>query len=313
MLRNELLYPTATKQFLAENQHRFRTPESRNTYRRRLATLQAACPGKRVSEFREADLLAYCGNPKLAPSSQRGYRDVIISFFQWAHGEGMVDRDPSVRLKQKLRPPNVKVRLGNWLTAAELPELLAVCDDGTEIGKRDRTILATDFLTGLRVSALASLRWGHVDLRSKRLAVKDKGGKITPKGLPASLVECLMEWRSLAAKGLGRPVGAGDPVFPRAYYLGGYNGTGERSIAWDKAMGHQGIRDVFQRRGEAAGWPTLRPHDGRRTMIGIWAEQFGLEIASKAAGHANLGTTEVYLRDNPNRHVEAGQGLEIAL
>lgn len=319
MLKNELLYPTAYKRFLEENGHRVRAEGTRKAYRLVLRGLQNQYPGKRVSEFREPELIALITKPPCAPGTQLSRRNVLIQFFQWAHGEGLIDRDPSVRLKRKIRPQNVGVRHHNWLNETGVTAVLAACDDGTDIGRRDRVILATAFTTGLRRAELAAIRWGNLDLNQGQLRLVGKGNKPAELGFPSNLAELLFEWRGRCAIGLGRPVTTADPVFPRARTLatrenGAWHFTGNDPVMiWSEPLGHNGIYSVVRHRGEQAGYPSLRPHDSRRTFAGMMEEQTDILTTSKALRHSNIGTTQTYLDKNPRKHIEAGRDFSIAL
>jgi integrase len=85
---------------------------------------------------------------------------------------------------------------------------------------RDRTLLLTVALTGLRASELRGLRWSDVDLKSAELHVRQRADRFNVMGppktdagrrtlpIPPELLLDLKEWK------LKCPVNAGDLVFP---------------------------------------------------------------------------------------------------
>lgn len=314
VIRNELLHPTATNRFLAENSHRVRTPQSKVTYENQLSLLQRAFPGQRVGEFAEADLVSFC-QATPAPGSQLKRRNVCVAFFSWATHVGLCDKDPSGYLRQLVKPRNHGVKHHNWLSEEQVAAVAAACKDGTDKGLRDWMIIVVASFTGLRRSELAGLRWGDVDLSGARLRVIGKGEKPAEIGLGPRVLEALFEWRSRCALGLGRPVSLRDPVFPRTRVISKANSFLDRHgvVCWDEAVGTEGIWIAVRSRGEQAGVMGLAPHDLRRSFAGLLESQKDLLTVSRALRHANVGTTQRYLENNPRRAVEAGQGFDIAL
>jgi len=314
MIRNELLYPTATKRFLVENSHRIRTPQSRLTYENQLSLLQRVFLGQRVSQFTEADLVQFCQGVS-APGSQLKRRNVCVAFFSWATHVGLCEKDPAGYLKQLVKPKNHGVKHHHWLSEGQVAAVADACKDGTDKGLRDWMVIVVAAFTGLRRSELAGLRWGHVDLSGAKLRVVGKGGKPAEVGLGKRVLEALFEWRSRCALGLDRPVGADDPVFPRTRVISVDNEfVAKRGVVcWGEPVGVEGIWLAVKARGEQAGVPGLAPHDLRRSFAGLLEEQQDLLTVSKALRHSNVGTTQLYLESNPRRAVEAGQGFDIAL
>lgn len=311
MLRNELIYPTATARFLEESSSRIRTDESRKTYRKVLRGLQSAYPGLRVSECREDHLVAFCGQGGVAPATVAQRRNVTQAFFQWAHWKGLAPTDPSVGLKRVLAVKVKPVKHHHWLGLEQVRAVLDACTG--PLGDRDRVLILTAVNTGLRRAELAGLRWSHVDLTQREVRVVGKGEKPALVGIPARLAEVLFTWRGEVAKGLGRPP-VGDPVFPAARSLYGWRG-GTRSveILWHQPLGRNGIYSIVRGRGAQAGIDGLAPHDLRRTFAGLAEEQQDLLTVSKMLRHEDVGTTQRYLEKNPRRGVEAGQSFDLAL
>lgn len=313
MLRNEALYPTATRQFLDESRARIRTEDSRHSYSKVLRTLQGKHPGRRVSEFTSVDLVAFCQDGALASSSLAQRRGVLVAFFEWAELGGMATPGISAGLRRiKIRSRPVKHH--NWLSPVQVKELMGACDDGTRLGERDSVLVLTGVMTGLRCAELAGLRWGHVNLSERTVSVIGKGEKPAVIGIPARLAEVLFEWRGQCAVGLERPPVGVDPVFPRVRSVCDWaSGVRAELVVWTDSIGRGAIRDLVRLRGEQAGIRNLAPHDLRRTFAGLMEEQFDLLTVSKALRHSNVGTTQRYLEQSPRRAIEAGQGFDIAL
>ena len=77
------------------------------------------------------------------------------------------------------RPTNAEVRPREYLTDAEVDQLLAAARKrGGRYGHRDATMILVTYLHGLRVSEVCALRWDQVDTRQGHLhVVRRKGSK----------------------------------------------------------------------------------------------------------------------------------------
>ena len=74
------------------------------------------------------------------------------------------------------QPPRVPDRLVPVFTPGELGRLERACA-GRSTQRRDTAVIAVLAATGIRLSELAGLRCGDVDLRQRELTVHGKGGK----------------------------------------------------------------------------------------------------------------------------------------
>jgi len=75
-------------------------------------------------------------------------------FFRWAHREGLVAADPTLRLSAAHRSPRLPRALGQ----ADVEALLAAPATSQPHGLRDRAMLEVLYATGLRVSELVGLK-----------------------------------------------------------------------------------------------------------------------------------------------------------
>src|SRR5690606_37123601 len=69
-------------------------------------------------------------------------------YFLWARRQGLVERDPCLKLQASRQPP----RFPKTLSEAQVEALLQAPDISTTLGLRDRAMLETLYATGLRVS-----------------------------------------------------------------------------------------------------------------------------------------------------------------
>jgi integrase len=104
-------------------------------------------------------------------------------------------------MKQPSGPP---------LDGGQVAALLASCDQGTAVGRRDFALLAVLVRLGLRAGEAAALRLDDIDWRRGEITVRGKGNRHDRLPLPADAGQAIVSY--LAA---GRPGSAGREVFAR--------------------------------------------------------------------------------------------------
>jgi tyrosine recombinase XerC len=217
----------------------------------------------------------------VAELQKAGYRRTSMSrkisalkvFFRFMARRGVVPNDPLRYLA------NVKKekRLPAFLTAEEMRALLDLVRPEGVTGLRNRALLELLYASGLRISELASLDVGDVDVYEGVISVTGKGGKqrLVPVGDPAiRAVRAYLETRR--------------DQFTRdsALFL---NRSGGR-------LGVRGIRKAFAtwvRR--AALRKRVTPHTIRHTFATHLLEA-GCDLRSiqEMLGHESLSTTNIY-------------------
>jgi site-specific recombinase XerD len=96
----------------------------------------------------------------------------LQQFFKWLAAEDQLP-DPMAGLQ----PPRMTAKLVPVFTPGELARLERACAGRSFAQRRDTAIIAVLTATGIRLSELAGLRCGDVDLWQRELTVRGKGGK----------------------------------------------------------------------------------------------------------------------------------------
>lgn len=89
----------------------------------------------------------------------------------------LVKQDVKTLAPEKIELSKIPKRTVEVLSREELDRLFKAVDQTRKTAGRDRAILETLYSTGLRVSELASLNRGQVDLKRREFMVRGKGGK----------------------------------------------------------------------------------------------------------------------------------------
>ena len=99
----------------------------------------------------------------------------LQQFFKWYSTED--PDEPRTNVMTNLKPPKIGDKLVPVLTADELGLLLGTCKGGGFQNRRDSAILYLFRDTGVRLSELAGLRTGDIDLPGREAIVTGKGDK----------------------------------------------------------------------------------------------------------------------------------------
>ncbi len=245
----------------------------------------------------------------------------LRSFYRFTTRQGLTEGNPLAALATPRQPR----RLPAVMTVAQTERLIDAAveegrpsaPDGTPstrkrrptegeaeviraLGLRDVAIVETAYAAGLRISELASLTVGSVDLRRGEVRVMGKGRKerVSLLGRPAcaAVARYLEEARPvLAALVAPAPEDAG--VSPRAD-----NGTLFLNHLGDP-IGVRGIRFRLERLRIAAGLPEgVSPHTLRHSFATHLLDGGAdLRVVQELLGHESLATTQIYTHVSPAR------------
>ncbi len=215
----------------------------------------------------------------------------IRSFYRYLLREGMVATSPVATTSS----PKLDKRLPSFLTIEEIRRLLEAPDLSTPQGQRDRAWLELLYAAGLRVSELARLDLGQVNLDTREIRVWGKGSKerMVLVGKPAA--EALTTYLRQ-----GRPKLFGTKIrMTNALFINRYGGRlTERSI--------QIILEEYA--GKAGISKRVHPHMLRHTFATHLLDGGAdLRVVQELLGHASLSSTQIYT------HVTKSQARKVYL
>ena len=226
--------------------------------------------------------LAELGRRGLARRSITRKMSAVRSFFRHLHREDVVEANPA----RAVRSPKVEKTLPAWLTRDEVERLFdtatAASSENTFRGTRDHAIVELFYATGIRLSELAGLDMGALDLVSEQVRVLGKGRKerIVPLGTPA--VAALRRYELRRREVLSR-VSGGDR---QALFLS------DRGRRLSARQIQNIVRRFLDRIADDTGLSThsLR-HSFATHLLDAGAD---LLAVKELLGHASLSTTRIY-------------------
>ncbi len=188
-------------------------------------------------------------------------------------------------------------RLVSYLTINEMQAILNTPNLSTRAGIRDRAMIHLCFAAGLRVTELVNLTCHSIDLQnSPNVHIHGKGRIERVLPLWKDTVTDLRAWVAVR----------GDPQVPELFL----NARGQ-------AMTRSGFKYVLQKHTQVAtkncpslGEKNISPHVLRHTSAMLILQATGdIRKVSLWLGHADIQTTEIYLRADPTEKIEAIEAI----
>ena len=217
----------------------------------------------------------------------------IRSFGRYLRRAGHVKQDPGAALQA----PRVERKIPAHLDEVAMRHLLDAPDPAAPLGRRDRAILELFYATGLRLAELVSLDLEQVNLSSRLLRVRGKGGKerLLPfnRTAAAALRRYLPDRRALLASPARPHATPKTAAAPDALFL---NYRGGRLSA-------RSVDRLVRRYVAASSAKTgISPHALRHSFATHLLERGAdLRAIQELLGHSRISTTQRYT------HVNAAQ------
>jgi integrase/recombinase XerD len=254
--------PGAIDAFMLEHRQR---GFSDTTIRNRLQTLLALekFAGTNLLNIDDHGILNYLARPGITASTRRANQGALKSFYDFAHEAHYRQDNPCADLKS-VRVPRGKPRP---FTRQQIDAMLY-----SGAYRKTRAMILIGYYQGFRVSSIARVHGGHIDLEGMTIRSVGKGGKESNFPLHPVVAELarLMpadDWWFPARKDPSRPMGSASV-------------TNLITLAKKRA----GIAD-----------PKLTPHSLRHAFgTHLMDEGVDVRVIQELMGHESLDTTQIY-------------------
>ncbi len=246
---------------------------------------------------------------QISLSTQYGYLRRIKRFFEWlsdqpSYKKILKNDIDFLRLSKKDTQIAISGTTKEMPTFEEAKKIIETIEIKNEIDERDRAMISLALITGIRVSALISLKMKNFNRRKKLVdqnpadGVKTKNSKkILTTFFPIGWnkpEQYFIKWHEyLESKGF-QPE---DPIFPSTLnQFSVENNNYSKELVSNKFWSTTGgARKIFEKRCKNAGLPYFHPHSFRHSIVSILSKTRLTEEEKRAIslnlGHANVGTT----------------------
>ncbi|WP_058270335.1 tyrosine recombinase XerC [Olsenella massiliensis] len=215
----------------------------------------------------------------------------VRSFYRWLAREGICDKVAA----DAIASPKAARSLPRTIDDADVSRLLDACEQDVA-GRRDALLIELLYATGARISEVARLTVGSVDVARGQVRLFGKGSKERIVPLYRGIVERLCSY----VRG------------PRAELAS--RARGDRTEALfvstrGNAMSADALRAAFERRVSLAGLSDeVTPHTLRHSYATeLLAGGADLRSVQELLGHASLSTTQIYTHLSAERLKEAAR------
>lgn len=249
-------------------------------------------------------------NGTISLTTQYNYLRRIKRFFRWLSDQSGYKNRLSKTDIEYLRLSKSDARIARQGTTRQMPTLdeaktiiksIRICN---EIDKRDRALICFALITGMRISAIVTLKMKNFDAKKKLIdqnpgdGVKTKNSKrIRTTFFPIGWDEpekYFMDWfEHLKSKSFRSE----EPIFPATMNKFNIKKSqySKDSVGREFWKGSSGARKIFEKRCKAANLPYFHPHSFRHLVVSTLSKTRLTEEEKKAIslnlGHSNIGTT----------------------
>lgn len=234
-----------------------------------------------IDTFSIFSYLSYLSRKGIGKRSIQRHLSTLRSFFKYFLREEKIKSNPAsaVPMPKFVRP------LPKVLQKEEIIKILEEKEEEGWLSKRNKAIFELLYATGIRVSELCSLTFDDLDLSSRMIRVKGKGGKerVVPFGKKAQ--EALREYlKEVPFEGI-------DYIFLNK------NGTKLTSRSVHRIVVKYAIKIL--------GSKEVSPHTFRHSFATHLLEQGAdLRFIQELLGHSSLSTTQIYTHIDVQKLIE---------
>lgn len=184
----------------------------------------------------------------------------------------------------KIELPRVARRQVNFLSNDELQRLFKEIPTDTQVGLRDRAIIALLYSSGLRVSELTNLDRGHINIKRQEFTIRGKGQKDRVVFIDQLASRLIQEYMAARTDNVA-------PLFVRYSGKQVVDQTGDFGRLTPRS-----VQRIVSRYARLAGITKhVSPHTLRHSFAtDLLMNGADLRSVQSMLGHSNISTTQIY-------------------
>lgn len=232
-----------------------------------------------IKDISTDDVRVYLATKKIegvSDNTLNNIRRVLSSFFSWCHTEGIVQKNPMLRIKsikqvKKIRKP---------LSEDDMEKLRYAATT-----KRNRAIIEFLYSTGCRVSEMINLNRDNIDIEGGQVDVLGKGKKYRTVYLSSRCKITLQDYLHSRQDDL-------DALFV-SDWEGMHGAIAGRNIP--KRISRSAVESMLRHLGRKVDIANVHPHRFRRTAATTALKRgMPIEQVQRLLGHESIQTTTIY-------------------
>lgn len=246
--------------------------------------------------------LAQAAHDGRAPATLARQAASARTFLAWALREGLIESDPSNRLKAPKRNKHLPQVLRNQQAERLLSHSAQPVDSAPEapqqraVRLRNQAALELLYASGIRVSELEGLNLEDIDLDQRTAKVLGKGNKerVVPFGVPAeaAIREWLNDGRPHLLKASAQATSATEKNNNQGNALEEALFLGVRGGRWGSRQIREAVNTELEKLGDtSARGPHALRHSAATHLLDGGAD---LRSVQELLGHSSLATTQLY-------------------
>ena len=259
--------------------------------------------------------LAQAAHDGRAPATLARQAASARTFLAWALREGLIESDPSNRLKAPKRNKHLPQVLRNQQAERLLSHSAQPVDSAPEapqqraVRLRNQAALELLYASGIRVSELEGLNLEDIDLDQRTAKVLGKGNKerVVPFGVPAeaAIREWLNEGRPHLIKASAQAKSATEKNNNQGNARDDALFLGVRGGRWGSRQIREAVNTELEKLGDtSARGPHALRHSAATHLLDGGAD---LRSVQELLGHSSLATTQLYTHVSVERLRKAYQ------
>lgn len=208
----------------------------------------------------------------------------LKSFFGYLYRHQVIAQNPA----NSLYSLKTEKKMPNTLSYESIKEVLTSTEQDSVLAVRDIAILELFYGTGIRLSELASLKFGNIDFTNRLIKVSGKGGKERLVPLGEMATQALTTYLEVRAELLKKTI-AKDVAY---IFLNKHGKPLSRRSIQRRVAKHLRLVSV------SATSPHVLRHSFATHLLDQGAD---LVAVKELLGHANLSTTQIYTQVSTER------------